>query len=205
VTSLIDDVERHLPARHSYRSADKINYAHEGTHGANATIRNTFFPNTGDSLKNVAYLLGDRAWVLEEPGTTLSAVAREVPGSLRGGEYQLYLIQQQRYWNDRPLYILDEWSAYRNGTLMGDEARYSNLDVSFSFSKQIEFLGYVFTLAGMVDDTALIDVVVTATIITRNMLKLGKWNGWATPKLEDQLDHVLTFWPLAIEGEMPSA
>jgi hypothetical protein len=193
VTSLLDDLECHLPAGHWYVSRDKINYAHEGTHGVNAEIRNAVGrPN------NAAYLLGDRAWVMAEPETTLSVVARRVPASLRGGGYKLYLIKQRRYWNNQPLYLLDEWSAYRNGTLMGDEARRDNRDVSFSFSKQIELLGYLFTLCGTVQHEGLLSALVRAASITRNMLKLGRWNGWATPELETQLDHVLTFWPMAV-------
>lgn len=194
VTSLLDDLERHLPARHPYRSTDKMHYAHEATHGVNAGIRNSHGPRD-----NAAYLLGDRAWVMPEPSTTLSAVAGAVPRSLRGGGYNLYLQRQQRYWNDQPLYILDEWSAYRNGTLMGDEAGLPSLAVSFSFSKQIEFLGYLFVLAGMGSSIQrdMTYITATAATITQNMLKLGRWNGWATVELEAQLAHVLSFRPVA--------
>ena len=43
-------------------------------------------------------------------------------------------------------------------------------------------------------------VLTKVTTVTENMLKLGKWNGWATPEREDQLNHVMSFQPLEIRG-----
>jgi hypothetical protein len=54
--------------------------------------------------------------VLREPRLTLAQVAAAVPADMRGGSYSLYLVQQRRHWNGQPLYILDEWVAYLNGT-----------------------------------------------------------------------------------------
>ena len=47
--------------------------------------------------------------------------AHMVPQDLRGPSYQLYLVQQRRDWNNEPLYLMDEWTAYTNGTECGRE------------------------------------------------------------------------------------
>ena len=70
---------------------------------------------------NGFYCLEDRAVVFAEPKITIAHVAAKVPVSLRGPSYQLYLVEQRKYWNDRPLYLVDEWVAYTNGTCTGQE------------------------------------------------------------------------------------
>jgi hypothetical protein len=40
----------------------------------------------------------------------------------------LYLVQQAHSWNDRPLYLFDEWVAYTNGSECGKELNISNWD-----------------------------------------------------------------------------
>lgn len=64
---------------------------------------------------NAFYVLGGRGLRLPEPACQLRDVAEDVPLRLCGMAYQLYLVQQRRYWNDQPLYVFDEWSAYLNG------------------------------------------------------------------------------------------
>jgi hypothetical protein len=44
-----------------------------------------------------------------------------IPSSLRGSRYQLYCIDQQKYFEDHPLYLFDEWVAYTNGAFAGVE------------------------------------------------------------------------------------
>jgi len=62
------------------------------------------------------YLGGANVYLISgQPQTTLAEVAATVPRSLRGEAYQVYLIQSQRDWNDLPLFVLDEWSAYLAG------------------------------------------------------------------------------------------
>jgi len=64
---------------------------------------------------NGFYVLEDRAVIIDEPNTTITAAANLVPKSLRGGVYNLYMVQQASSWNDTPLYVFDEWTAYGNG------------------------------------------------------------------------------------------
>jgi hypothetical protein len=61
------------------------------------------------------YLLQDRAVMLTNPIGTIQEAARLVPTSARYGRYQLYMVKQAASWGNEPLYIFDEWVAYRNG------------------------------------------------------------------------------------------
>jgi hypothetical protein len=67
--------------------------------------------------KPAFYVLRDCAIILQkEPQTTLSEIARSIPQSLRGDVYRIYLIEQQRWWNNDPEYVWDEFVAYTNGS-----------------------------------------------------------------------------------------
>lgn len=114
-SNVLQDVENRVePARRAtYRSSDTGNAVHEMTHAVNNDLRNQH--NVAGALHNGFYLLNGRGVVLPEPNTTLSAVARMIPESVRGSRYQLYFIDQQRYWNDHPLYVFDELACYVNG------------------------------------------------------------------------------------------
>ena len=106
--AILADVESHLPAGHPYDDPDRITTVHECTHGINSLLRNRYGCPA-------FYVLNDRAILLHEPKTTLSAAANLVPLSLRGEVYDLYLVNAQSDWNDQPSYVFDEWTAYTNG------------------------------------------------------------------------------------------
>lgn len=93
--------------------SDPEHWAHEATHGINSRIRHA----AGGSVMGI-YVLEGRAIVLPHPRITLAAVAAQVPAPLRFGPFDLYLLQQQRWWQNEPLYVLDEWTAYANGAEM---------------------------------------------------------------------------------------
>ena len=137
MVGFLGDIESRLPDGHPYKDRDKMTWGHEGTHGINARLRN------GLKNYNAAYLLGGWVYFQSEPTTTLSIVKNNVPQALRGGVFDLYLIEQQRYWNSQPLYILDEFSAYTNSVFVGDELKMSSDRVGYGFEKGIELLGYL--------------------------------------------------------------
>jgi len=137
LTGFLGDIESRLPERHPYKDRDKMTWGHEGTHGINSRLRN------GLQNYNAAYLLGSWAYFQNEPATTLSLVKQNVPANLRGGVFDLYLIEQQRYWNNQPLYILDEFSAYTNSVFVGHELEMSNDRVGYAFEKGVELWGYL--------------------------------------------------------------
>jgi len=106
--AILADVESHLPAGHPYDDPDRITTVHECTHGINSLLRNRYG-------RPAFYVLNNRAALLDEPAATLAAVAAQVPPSLQGEVYELYLVEPQDGWNDRPSYVFDEWTAYTNG------------------------------------------------------------------------------------------
>lgn len=136
---VLKDIESHMPANHIYKDSDKITWGHETTHGINSHLRMKFSQGNNASLAgewtplhdgklvfksyariNGFYVLNDRAVIIKEPATTIRAVAKTVPPSLRGDVYNLYLVQQAQSWDDTPLYLVDELSSYTNGS----EVRY---------------------------------------------------------------------------------
>jgi hypothetical protein len=116
--TLLTDIERHLPSQYGsqYSDTDTVTHAHETTHGINSHLRN-YFNNTGKKA-NGFYLTGDMAVIMIEPAISKADVAVYVPSSLREFRFSTY-ITGQTAWNDTPLYILDEWVAYTNGTAVG--------------------------------------------------------------------------------------
>jgi hypothetical protein len=62
---------------------------------------------------NGFYLGSGRGYMLPEPAMRLQDV--KVPLRHRGWRHDTYLVDQRRWWNDRPLYLVDEWVAYITG------------------------------------------------------------------------------------------
>ncbi len=100
VPGVIADLEGHMPENHPYRDADRITWAHETTHGLHSRLRQLFAP-LGRRI-NAVYVLRDRALMLEEPACTLRFISENIPQSLRGDIYHLYMVQQRRYWQNEP-------------------------------------------------------------------------------------------------------
>ena len=138
----LNDLESHLPKGHPYGDNDRVTNAHEDTHGINSYIRMKY-ANQGKI--NAFYCFDNKAVVLPEPNTTLSEIAKVVPRSMRGLMYKNYVINMQSKkvammkpdpklgvcktlcskmlrgggWNNEPLYLIDEFSAYTNGSETG--------------------------------------------------------------------------------------
>ena len=117
----LTDIARHLPSEYGdhYYSNDRITHAHETTHGINSHISNQV--HRGRNPAYGFYVGNNRAVLLDGPRLKLSQVAEVIPESLRGSRYQLYCIDQQKYFEDHPLYLFDEWVAYTNGVHAGVE------------------------------------------------------------------------------------
>jgi len=93
---------------------DRITCAHETTHMINAELRNKL--QKGRKI-NAFYLPKGNAFIIEEPDMTKARVGEFIPKELRWKRYDTY-ITQARAWNDRPLYLVDEWDAYVNGGMV---------------------------------------------------------------------------------------
>lgn len=154
--TLLADLVSHCRNASVYSDRNVVTCAHETTHGINGELRQRFGHGyyrydvsggwTWTTRRSNAFYLGrGRAILLPEPNLSLRAVAERVPGSLRGRGYSLYLSQQLAAWNDRPLYVLDEWVSYVNGSLVREEQGLQ--DRADAVGSASEFLGYAWVLA----------------------------------------------------------
>lgn len=143
IPGFLGDIESHLEPNHPYKDDDKVTWTHEGTHGINSDLRNNYHLASAYLLNNTAFGMTDITY------WKLSDVAKEVPQDLRGDIYKLYMVEQQRYWNDTPCYVIDELSAYLNGTRSGHELKVGESRVRYSLDCAIEMYGYTGTLLKM--------------------------------------------------------
>lgn len=94
---------------------NRMTCAHETTHMINAGLRNSL--KKGKNI-NVFYLPTGWACVIEEPNMRKSQVAQFIPSNVRGYRYSTYVTGATE-WDNQPLYLVDEWSAYINGAMVG--------------------------------------------------------------------------------------
>lgn len=125
---LLRDIDMRLPAGHIYSAQNLITWAHETTHGINANVRNLYIKR--DKIQyNAFYIPGGKAALVVDPPGTIKQVAEKTPKSLRQlrkRQYDNYIVKTQGQWDDRPLYICDEWSAYTNGVAVRNELKIDN-------------------------------------------------------------------------------
>lgn len=122
----LTDIVRHQTPAYgdTYYDADTVTYGHEATHGIHAYIRNTL-DDTGQGA-NGFYVMDGRACLVREPRMRKSDVGAYVPASLRWSRFDLYVTGASD-WDDRPLYVWDEWVAYTNGAEVGVDRQRSGL------------------------------------------------------------------------------
>lgn len=94
-----------------YRDSDKATWAHEGTHSINARIRNEF------NVDNGYYLLNGEFVALSNPDFKLSDIAKKVNNK----NHKLYHYLTKKDWENKPLYVVDELSAYVNAAIVSME------------------------------------------------------------------------------------
>lgn len=110
------DIESHLLPTHDLRNEDEITWGHEGTHYIDARL----------SLRPVRtfYCLRNRVVRIKSPKISMAQIAAAVPPPLRGRIYEHYLVTQAKYWDDQPLYIVHEWTAYTHGAQIRKELKW---------------------------------------------------------------------------------
>lgn len=86
---------------------------HETCHMISSELRRN------KSNSNGFYKPSSKGVIVEQPKIKISDVAKYVPKNLRGIRYKLYFQDQLKYWNDSPLYIMEEWNCYTIGGLSG--------------------------------------------------------------------------------------
>lgn len=116
----LTDIENHLDESEgtNYRDKDFITWAHETTHGINGWMNNKLQDKRTHYHLYVGY---DKAVKIKQPKFKITDVANMVPSSLQKGRFKLYLIDQQKGWDNEPVYLWDEWVAYCNGLEAGIE------------------------------------------------------------------------------------
>lgn len=118
--------------------------AHETSHFISSALRR---PGV-----NGFYLGNGQAVLLKEPDVTLADVARYV--RVKGWRFKTYFVDMRRYWNDRPLYVLDEFTAYTWGATVAvqDADAGRRLERTDAVSGCMEFATYAAALAECVEN-----------------------------------------------------
>jgi len=130
---VVADVRSHLPDQSIMAGQDTVGLGHYGSHGMSAYLRNK---HGGTGRVNAVYLGDGLGLVLPEPkGFALSDVIQRAGTQLPAGE-------AVRWWQNEPLYVLDEQSAYLCGTTAGVEggADVTRVRGSFRFARQMHRL-----------------------------------------------------------------
>jgi hypothetical protein len=122
--TVLTDIVNHEAPGDSNPYSDLVTKAHETTHGINSYLRNNY--NKTGQKANAFYVMQNRAIIIVEPPMRKSVIAQYVPSNLRGSRYSLY-ITGSTAWDDRPLYVYDEWVAYINGSAAGIDLVKHNL------------------------------------------------------------------------------
>lgn len=114
----LQDIINHLPSSYgsTYYDRDPITYGHETTHGINSHLRNN--KNDTGGRANGFYVMNDKGVIIPEPNIRKRHVAQFVPASLRESRFATYVTGSPS-WDDTPTYLLDEWTAYVNGGVVG--------------------------------------------------------------------------------------
>lgn len=146
---VLSDIESHMPAGHIYRDSDRITWGHETTHGINSRLRTS---HRQAGRINGFYVLENKAVIIKEPNTTISAAARLVPSSLRGSVYNLYMVSQARSWNETPLYVFDEWVAYGNGSAVRADLNIQKRQESVQYMLEFNNYSIAVAMAARTDD-----------------------------------------------------
>jgi hypothetical protein len=124
------------------------NNVHETLHGIHAELRNQYFL---DFKKRMFFLYYDNGLSisLNIPSIKIQNIIPYIPIDLVGKRYNLYFKEQIQYWNDQPLYILDEWVCYILGGEVAVQDYHNNIkykEKSDSVSGCLEFSIYAVCL-----------------------------------------------------------
>lgn len=225
--------------RYDYYSVrgQRVTSVHECTHGINSQLRNRPLrekervpyhpdvticqlplPALTSMMPAGFYLLQDRAIMLKQPGGTINEAARIVPTSARYSRYNLYMVKQAASWNNEPLYIFDEWVAYRNGAqcLIWDAQHGGTHDGNSDFIfAPLEFCTYGIAVLMMAKDSltaGLTEFARWLVVESFNAYLIGKqYAPWATAdKLFDQFHHspdfaaIRTFCTDVLQFDIPN-
>lgn len=124
---IMADVQSHLPSDHHYnvKASDyglaflsqdglDISTVHECVHGINSILREK---SSKKEKYNGFYLLDNRYVIIKEPDINPITVLDKIPKHLRFNVYRSTYDNTKKFWQDRPLYLVDEFIAHTSGML----------------------------------------------------------------------------------------
>jgi hypothetical protein len=119
---VLRDAFSRLPDAERFRCpiepGDFITWTHEAWHGVTAAVS----PPGGYGI----YCGEGKAVVFRShPKVTIGEVAASIPKADRGTIFPLYLVEQRRYWDKQPLYLVDEFNSYVVGALARQQLGWS--------------------------------------------------------------------------------
>lgn len=125
---------------------DLITVGHEATHDVSIFFR----MNKQDNYKaliNAFYVFEDRVAIIENPPIKLSQMYDFIPDGLKDDLYDIYFPNPP--YEDNPLYVWEEWTAYVNGAAIGVDLVNNHLLTKNrdTLSSMLEFLLYASALA----------------------------------------------------------
>lgn len=155
-SKILEDLSSHTTR--TYYDVDNTHAAHELLHFVNSEIRNKLF-HQGYRKHNTIYVLNDVGFLVKEPNFKLKDLAQNIPKRYRGQVYNLYLIKQQKDWNDQPSYMLDEHAAYTAGTMCAMEIKDFNRaqDSGFRMLETLIYCHFLKRMANQPDITKIVD------------------------------------------------
>jgi hypothetical protein len=121
---------------------------HETSHEIASELTNKYRKISKNNTLRGFYYGDGKGIILQSPNITISEVSQYIPEKFRGYRFQLYFVDQLPYWNDTPLYILDEWTAYIWGARCSvEDYNTKNIETkSDSVSGSLEFSLYTLAL-----------------------------------------------------------
>ena len=124
--------------RGDQRFDNAVTQVHEDTHGVNNKLRMSFGGN--------CYYLHDYnrfVYFNKTPNNiTLAQVAQRC--YYKGAIYNLYMVEQRKYWNDTPLYPFGEWVSYANGSARQLQPGHGRTnDCSFYYMFEMGYYSYL--------------------------------------------------------------
>ena len=132
----LEDINAHR--NFTYSRDDKTHIVHERTHDINSYLRQYYKKHQMVGC----YVLNDKIFLFPELNTTLKEVAQKIDKYKNLFTYKTYVIESQKWWNNQPSYLCDEWASYHNGTKQAiyDEDKKR---AEYSFSCQQELLSFI--------------------------------------------------------------
>lgn len=139
---VLGDILSHSVQTPFGRQHGRPTQAHETAHGIHNTYRNKY--SRGGPRTNALYMGQGHVALIREPKFRIREISPQIPACLRGYRYKLYFVEQLKYWDDYPLYVLDEWTAYICGgeTAVDDWQRGLGATREDSVSGCLEFSVY---------------------------------------------------------------